>query len=64
MSTQVTGPAIRDGLLIDPTAFLAKILNSYAWFCVKPDTVKFVSITLVKLAFVHLPFGASLLSTM
>lgn len=29
MSTQVAGPAIRDGLLTDPTAFLAKTLNSY-----------------------------------
>lgn len=58
------GPTTSEGLLMEPTAFFAKTRNSYLEFCVRPDTVNWVSITLVKLAFVHLPSGRSRFSTM
>lgn len=63
-STQVTGPAMRDGPLADPTAFLANTLNSYDSSWLSPDTMKPISMMFEKLAFTHLPLEASLLSTL
>lgn len=64
MSTQVAGPATMDGLLTEPTAFLAMTLNSYVSSWVRLVTVKRVSVTLERLALDHLALLLPLLSMM
>jgi len=51
----VAGPAVMEGLLTEPTAFLAMTLNSYVSSWVRPVTVKRVSETLERFVFNHLP---------
>lgn len=60
----MAGPAVMDGLLTEPTAFLAMTLNSYVSSWVRPVTVKRLSETLVRLVLDHLALPPSLFSIM